>query len=348
MNRNKEELYRIDCTDVGFMYKGARQSSISAININIEPGEFLCILGPSGSGKSTFLRLLAGLEKPLLGQILLNGIEVHKIPPIERRVGFVFQQKNLYPGSTVRFNIEYPLRNAKLETGKIAQKTLEVATLLQIDDLLERKVSQISGGQAQRVAIARALVREPRLFLLDEPFSSLDANLRRDLREELSLLHKKRPATTIYVTHDPIEAFSLADRIGIIIDGELVQIGTPKDIRTNPVSVEVLQIICPYGFNLVEGVVLNSSLFINDFELSPQVDAVDGKYQIVIFPEKVEIVEGEDFVISDVVDMGPFFRITITRGEWSIFCISTLASKKQIKGRCSIHVHNLAWKILKN
>ena len=212
---------------------------VEDINLTINRGEFMALLGPSGSGKSTTLYLIAGIYKPTRGRILFDGEDVTNKPPKDRNIGLVFQNWALYPHMKVYENIAFPLRLKKLPEEEIRKKVREVAEMLRIGHLLDRLPWQLSGGQQQRVAIARALVKEPRVLLLDEPLSNLDAVLRISVRAELKRLQRRLGITTIYVTHDQAEALAMADRIALINEGRLVQVGTPDEVYTRPATVFV-------------------------------------------------------------------------------------------------------------
>ncbi len=212
---------------------------VEDINLTIRHGEFMALLGPSGSGKSTTLYLIAGIYKPTRGRILFDGEDVTNVPPKDRNVGLVFQNWALYPHMKVYENIAFPLRLKKLPEDEIRRKVREVAEMLRIGHLLDRLPWQLSGGQQQRVAIARALVKEPRVLLLDEPLSNLDAVLRISVRAELKRLQRRLGITTIYVTHDQAEALAMADRVALINEGRLVQVGTPDEVYSRPATVFV-------------------------------------------------------------------------------------------------------------
>jgi len=221
---------------------GAVQA-VDGLNLQVGDGEFLVLLGPSGAGKTTTLRLIAGLETPDAGRVLMDGHDVTGMLPAGRDCAFVFQQYSLYPHLTVADNLAFPLRSPLRRTPEteIRQRVGEVAELLHISTKLDRKATALSGGEMQRVAIGRALVRRPRVFLMDEPLSSLDAKLREELRVELRRLQQRLGATVVYVTHDHVEATTMADRIGILDAGRLRQIGTPSEIYTDPRSLPVAQ-----------------------------------------------------------------------------------------------------------
>jgi multiple sugar transport system ATP-binding protein len=215
--------------------------AVQGLNIDIASGEFIVLLGPSGAGKTTTLRLVAGLEKPDSGQVFINGQDVTAAPPAMRDVTFVFQQYSLYPHLSVFDNLAFPLRSPlrKISETDINTKVVEIARMLRIEDKLQSSATKLSGGQMQRVAIGRALVRSPAVYLMDEPLSSLDAKLRNDLRLELKRIQQDLGATMLYVTHDQVEALTMANRIGVLDQGQLVQLGTPQQVYENPVSVSV-------------------------------------------------------------------------------------------------------------
>ena len=210
--------------------------AVDDISITLEDGEFLVLLGPSGCGKSTTLRMIAGLETATAGDIRVGGEVVNDQAPAERDFALVFQQVALYPHMSVQNNISSPLRAAKLDADTIERRVLKTAKLLNIEELLDRRPSELSGGQQQRVAIGRALVREPRAFLLDEPFSKLDQKLRIQLQKELKQLQGEMEITTVFVTHDQEEAMVLADRIAVMDEGSLQQIDTPENIYQKPAN----------------------------------------------------------------------------------------------------------------
>jgi len=211
---------------------------VDDITMTIPDGAFVVLLGPTGAGKTTTLRLIAGLEKPDQGDICINGQSVLELNPALRDVTMVFQQYSLYPHMSVRENMAFPLRSPLLKTPQeeIDRKIKDVAEVLHIEHKLDNKATELSGGEMQRVAIGRALVRDPNIYLMDEPLSSLDAKLRSELRVELKRIHKSLGATLLYVTHDQIEAMSMATHIGVLQNGKLVQFGSPREIYENPVS----------------------------------------------------------------------------------------------------------------
>ncbi len=228
------------------------------INFTIEDGQFFVLLGPSGAGKTTTLRCIAGLEKIDNGSILFNDESVNEDQPASRDVCFVFQQYSLYPHYSVYENLAFPLRSPmrKLPEDEIKTKVENIASMLKISNKLNNKATQLSGGEMQRVAIGRALVREPNLYLMDEPLSSLDAKLRESLRVELKNIQTNLNATILYVTHDQAEATTLADKIGVLKEGHLVQIGTPEEIYENPNSIYVSQRLGSPKINILPGTLL--------------------------------------------------------------------------------------------
>lgn len=240
---------------------GHAPPSLSHINIDIRSGEFVVLVGPSGCGKSTLLRCIAGLEKPTNGEIQFDGERVNERPPAERGVGMVFQDYALYPHMNVRENLSFGLTIQRLPKPEIVVRVEEAAAMLGLEGLLSRKPSQLSGGQRQRVAIGRALVKRPKVFLLDEPLSNLDAQLRAQTRLEIAALHRRIGSTTIYVTHDQEEAITLADRIVVLKAGELQQVGAPLELYNEPVNRFVGSFIGSPRMNFIEGKLELGSLY---------------------------------------------------------------------------------------
>ncbi|MEM7444073.1 MAG: ABC transporter ATP-binding protein [Pseudomonadota bacterium] len=229
-------------------------TAVDALDLTIKDGEFVVLLGPTGAGKTSTLRLIAGLEKPDAGRITIDGTDVTKAQPAERDVSFVFQQYSLYPHYTVYQNLAFPLKSPlqKWSKQEIEARVHEVAGMLHIEGKLKNKATELSGGEMQRVAIGRALVRRPAIYLMDEPLSSLDAKLRAELRVELKRISMELGATILYVTHDQVEAMTMADRIGVMNQGRLEQIGTPRDIYLAPETIYVAQRLSSPPMNLIE------------------------------------------------------------------------------------------------
>jgi multiple sugar transport system ATP-binding protein len=227
--------------------------AIRDLDLHVSDGEFVVLLGPTGAGKTTTLRLVAGLERPERGTIQIAGHDVTRVEPAGRDVAFVFQQYSLYPHLSVFENLAFPLRSParRMAEADVRRRVEEVARLVRIDHKLENRSTRLSGGEMQRVAIGRALVRKPAIFLMDEPLSSLDAKLRAELRLELKRIQSELGATVLYVTHDQTEAMTMADRIGILAEGELVQIGTPRKIYTEPANLHVAARLGQPAINLL-------------------------------------------------------------------------------------------------
>lgn len=222
------------------------------IDLKIEDGEFLVFLGPSGSGKTTLLRMIAGLEHPSAGEILIGGEVVNRLPPRARKISMVFQSYALYPHMTAFQNIAFPLKAEGLDTAARKLKTEWAANMFNIGHLLHRKPRQLSGGERQRVALARAVVREPNVFLLDEPLSNLDAQLRALARDELKQFQRQIGKTTIYVTHDQVEAMGMGDRVAVMHKGRLQQLGTPHELYHNPANTFVATFLGSPPMNLID------------------------------------------------------------------------------------------------
>jgi len=226
---------------------------IHPIDLTVEDGEFVVFVGPSGCGKSTLLRLIAGLEDVTDGQIMIDGKDATAIPPAKRGLAMVFQSYALYPHMSVRKNIGFPLRMAKMPRAEANEKIEAAAEVLNLTDYLKRRPGQLSGGQRQRVAIGRAIVREPEAFLFDEPLSNLDAALRVNMRLEISELHQKLKTTMIYVTHDQVEAMTMADKIVVLSDGNIEQVGSPLELYRNPRNLFVAGFIGSPKMNFLTG-----------------------------------------------------------------------------------------------
>ena len=225
---------------------------IRDVSLACEDGEFLVLVGPSGCGKSTLLRMIAGLETATTGEVLIGGVRVNDVSAADRGCAMVFQSYALYPHMTVYANMAFGLENLGMPSGEIRPRVEKAAGLLRLDGLLDRKPTQLSGGQRQRVAIGRAIVREPKIFLFDEPLSNLDAELRVSMRSELRELHDRLSATMVYVTHDQVEAMSMADRIVVLRDGRVEQVGTPRELYERPANTFVAGFIGSPRMNLLQ------------------------------------------------------------------------------------------------
>ena len=241
--------------------------AVDALSLDIAEGEFCVLVGPSGCGKSTLLRMIAGLEDITEGDVSIGGVDVTEKPPQERDIAMVFQNYALYPHMTVRENLAFGLKLRKLPKAEWRRRVDEVAKTLGLDELLDRKPSALSGGQRQRVAMGRAIVREPKAFLMDEPLSNLDAKLRVSMRSELARLHERLKVTTVYVTHDQVEAMTLGQRVAVLRDGLLQQFDTPQKLFHEPANLFVAAFIGSPSMNLVDAQVNGTSVKFADFEL---------------------------------------------------------------------------------
>ena len=256
--------------------------ALEDINLTIEDGQFFVLLGPSGAGKTTTLRCIAGLEKIDSGSVLFDNESVNDDQPASRDVSFVFQQFSLYPHYTVYENLAFPLRSPmrKLPEEEIQKKIENISKMLKISSKLKNKATELSGGEMQRVAIGRALVRRPNIYLMDEPLSSLDAKLRESLRVELKNIQTNLNATILYVTHDQAEATTLADKIGVLKEGKIVQIGTPEEIYENPNSIYVSQRLGSPKINILPGFLFKLDNNIPKIGLRPEnIKLGDGPYE---------------------------------------------------------------------
>jgi multiple sugar transport system ATP-binding protein len=262
--------------------------ALHGLDLSVADGEFLILVGPSGCGKSTALRLLAGLDRPTSGEIKIGGRAVTRMAPGERDIAMVFQNYALYPHMSVYHNLAYGLRQRRTPRAEIDQRVRETADLLDIGQLLDRKPAQLSGGQRQRVAMGRALVRRPRAFLLDEPLSNLDAKLRTQVRGDLKRLHREMRVTSIYVTHDQVEAMTLGDRICVMSSGEVQQIGTTDDIYNRPANTFVAGFMGSPPMNLVPGEIRGGSVRVAGATLA-EVPSSDRRVTVGFRPEDLRI-----------------------------------------------------------
>ena len=275
--------------------------AVQPTSLKIDKGEFMVFVGPSGCGKSTLLRMVAGLEDITTGDIKLDKKIINKIDPSERDVAMVFQNYALYPHMNVYNNLAYGLKNRGLAKDVIEKKVKAAAKLLQISDFLERKPALLSGGQRQRVAMGRAIVRNPKIFLFDEPLSNLDAKLRIQMRLEIKKLQRKVGVTSIFVTHDQVEAMTLADRLAVINNGIIEQLGTPIEIYNNPTSVFVAGFIGSPQMNFIEGELKNKKLKTQAFEIAGIKSDFNGKVILGVRPE--HLVQAYNGLIKLNVDL---------------------------------------------
>ena len=275
-----------------------KKNVIDGVDLEIKDKEFLVLVGASGCGKSTILRMIAGLEDITGGEIFIGGKKVNKIHPKDRDIAFVFQSYALYPHMTVYENIAFGLKMRKFSDEAIVEKVKEAAEILNLGEYLDRKPKQLSGGQRQRVALGRAIVREPKVFLMDEPLSNLDAKLRVQMRAEIKKLHHKLQTTFIYVTHDQTEALTMGDRIVVLDKGVIQQVGTPDEIYKNPKNTFVAGFVGSPQMNFLQGTMLNDTLVIEDIPIKlseEQKKSIGTKRNLIvgIRPESMTSPEGE-------------------------------------------------------
>jgi ABC-type sugar transport system ATPase subunit len=294
----------------GITKRFGETAALSGVDLHVEDGEFCVLVGPSGCGKSTLLNIIAGLTAQDEGTVMLDGKPVDGLAPRERDVAMVFQSYALYPHMTVAQNLSFGLRIRGASKPNINRQVLETARLLGIEDLLNRKPRELSGGQQQRVAMGRALVRRPRLFLLDEPLSNLDARLRSSVRLELKRLHQQILGTIVYVTHDQVEAMTLGDRVAVMSDGQVQQIDSPETIYAHPANTFVATFIGSPEMNLYKGRLTSKdgrlrfqgSGFSLDL-VGLQLSLEEGDVELGIRPEDIEIGQGGPTIVQAKVDM---------------------------------------------
>jgi len=299
MEINREKMSYLNIKNVIKNYNN-KDNIIKNLSLVVEKGEFLVIVGPSGCGKSTLLRMIAGLEDINSGEIEINGDIINKVPPADRNIAMVFQNYALYPHMNVEKNLSYGLKNRKVPKDKIAMRVKAISKLLQIEELLKRKPSELSGGQRQRVAMGRAIIREPKIFLFDEPLSNLDAKLRNQMRIEIRNLHDKLKITSIYVTHDQIEAMTLADRIVVLNNGIIEQVGTPDEIYNEPQSLFVSKFMGTPPMNIFKSKVLNNvaNLFGKNIKLNCNIN--DNEVYIGVRPEEIYLEPTENSIKIEI------------------------------------------------
>ncbi|KZM68054.1 ABC transporter ATP-binding protein [Nocardia terpenica] len=272
------------------LYPGAPTPAVDALDIDIADGEFLVLVGPSGCGKSTSLRMLAGLESVESGRIMIGERDVTGLPPRARDVAMVFQSYALYPNMTVAENMGFALRNAGMNKSDTMVRVREAATMLELEHLLDRKPAKLSGGQRQRVAMGRAIVRRPQVFCMDEPLSNLDAKLRVSTRAQIAALQKRLGTTTVYVTHDQVEAMTMGDRVAVLKDGKLQQIAAPRDLYDDPDNTFVAGFIGSPAMNLLEAPVRDGAAVIDELRIPLPRSAADRDRVVVgIRPETWEV-----------------------------------------------------------
>jgi multiple sugar transport system ATP-binding protein len=320
---------------------------LHGVNIDIKDGEFVALVGPSGCGKSTLLRMVAGLEDVTAGEISIDGKVVNLIPPKKRDIAMVFQNYALYPHLTVAQNMGFSLRLSRVPKKDIDKQVREAAGILGLEPLLARKPGQLSGGQRQRVAMGRAIVRQPKVFLFDEPLSNLDAKLRVKVRGEIKELHQRLGTTTLYVTHDQIEAMTMADKIVIMRDGHIEQIGTPDDLYNRPKSTFVAGFIGSPPMNLIEGVVEHNAFRCSVGEISIHGTALEGAASgpaiLGVRPENLIVSTSSDpapdslsITVRMIEPTGPEDLLVASLAEGNIF--TSIRTRHTIKTGDVIHL----------
>ncbi len=315
-------------------------TALNDISFDVRDGEFFVLLGPTGAGKTTTLRTIAGLTKPDAGQVVFDGEDMTALAPADRDVAFVFQQYSLYPNMSVYDNLAFPLRSPMRRTPEpeIKKRVEEIAAVLRISHLLARKTAKLSGGEMQRVSIGRAIVRSPRIYLMDEPLSNLDAKLREALRVELSHLQKTQGSTTLFVTHDQIEALTMAERIAVLNHGRVVQIGSPTDIYDKPATTFVAQLVGSPKINLLHAASSNNKLSLDETdihvpltEVCTTADCLPEKFIMGIRPEDVRL-GGNGIFAGEVMLVEPLGVETLLHikvGGQTV--VSTVSGMSQVK-----------------
>jgi multiple sugar transport system ATP-binding protein len=311
-------------------------TALRSVSFDIKHGDFFVLLGPTGAGKTTTLRVIAGLEQQTEGHVLFDGETIDQLPPPDRDVAFVFQQYSLYPTMSVFDNLAFPLRSPMRRTPEpeIRERVCQAAEILRITHLLERKTANLSGGEMQRVSIGRAIVRQPRIFLMDEPLSNLDAKLREALRVELKHIQKTQGSTTLFVTHDQVEALTMADRIAVLNKGRIIQIGSPTDIYDRPATIFVAQLVGTPRINLVDAVREDSTLNIVSSPIRlpvPTTDQLPATFKLGVRPEHVQPEPDGEFAgeLILIEPLGVESILHIKVGEQNLLC--TVAGMARFK-----------------
>ncbi len=314
-------------------FDGNATPAVDDLDLTTDEGEYLVLLGPSGCGKTTLLRLIAGLEQPTGGEVYIGGEPMVGLPPRARKIAMVFQSYALYPHKTARKNIEFPLQAAGLAPSERAKKVEWASELLGIGPLLGRKPRHLSGGERQRVALARALVREPDVFLLDEPLSNLDAKLRATARDDLKQFQDRVGTTTIYVTHDQIEAMGLGDRIAVMSAGRIRQLGTPVEVYDDPADTFVATFIGSPPMNLIQREDVTVGFRPESLLPKGVVDADAGAVSVAFAVSRVEYLGAERHVIGTVEGLGPPTRaIALLPANVSVDVPAGEASEFMVRG----------------
>ncbi len=291
--------------DASRVYPGADRAAVDKLNLEIGDGEFMVLVGPSGCGKSTSLRMLAGLEEVNAGNILIGDRDVTDLPPKDRDIAMVFQNYALYPHMTVADNMGFALKMQNVGKDERSKRVLEAAKLLGLEELLNRKPKALSGGQRQRVAMGRAIVRQPQVFLMDEPLSNLDAKLRVQTRTQIAALQARLGVTTVYVTHDQIEAMTMGDRVAVMKDGVLQQVDSPLALYDTPKNLFVAGFIGSPAMNLIEGAIADGGVQIGDYVLPVSREVLDrakgeSTLTVGVRPEVLTISDNDQGIAVDV------------------------------------------------
>jgi multiple sugar transport system ATP-binding protein len=306
-------------------------TALDNVSFSIKDAEFFVLLGPTGAGKTTTLRIIAGLERQDAGHVLFDNVLVDNLTPADRDIAFVFQQYSLYPTMSVFDNLAFPLRSPlrRIPETEIKQRVEQAAEKLRITHLLQRKTARLSGGEMQRVSIGRAIVREPRVFLMDEPLSNLDAKLRESLRVELQHLQRTQGSTTLFVTHDQVEALTMADRIAVLNEGRVVQIGSPDDIYDRPATMFVAQLVGTPSINLLQASHQNGAVQVDKSSIKLTLDGISAdlppNFVLGIRPEDIQPHPEGDFTgqVTLLEPLGVETILHIKAGEQSL--LSTIS-----------------------
>ena len=296
--------------DVSLVYPGMTKPAVSNLCLDIAEGEFLVLVGPSGCGKSTSLRMLAGLEPISSGTIFIGDRDVTHVPAKDRDIAMVFQNYALYPHMSVSENMAFALKIQKISKAEITRRVKHTAALLDLTEYLERKPKALSGGQRQRVAMGRAIVREPEVFLMDEPLSNLDAKLRVQTRTQIAALQRRLGTTTVYVTHDQVEAMTMGDRVAVLKDGVLQQCASPRELYSSPANAFVGTFIGSPSMNIIAAPIVDGGIQLNDFIVSVERRFLDksssGRVLLGVRPEDLLLsTEGAEMTVTLVEELGP-------------------------------------------
>jgi multiple sugar transport system ATP-binding protein len=326
--------------DATRVYPGADHPSVNKLNLEIGDGEFMVLVGPSGCGKSTSLRMLAGLEEVNQGSIYIGDRDVTDLPPKDRDIAMVFQNYALYPHMTVGDNMGFALKMANVPKAERQQRVQEAAHLLGLEDFLNRKPKALSGGQRQRVAMGRAIVRSPQVFLMDEPLSNLDAKLRVSTRTQIAALQTRLGVTTVYVTHDQVEAMTMGDRVAVMKDGVLQQVDSPLALYDTPKNLFVAGFIGSPAMNLIEGKVAQDGIHIGDYVVQVPRDVLakaanETTLTLGIRPENFDLGEGNDGIGIDVAVVEELGADAFLYGTLTGVADDEKLTAQQIVGRIS-------------